>query len=379
MFNFNKEFETIFKAVAQNACSLGVSAFFVGGMVRDMLMGIEIKDVDILIEGSAIDFVRNLEAKTANGNDIPLDINIKSTHEAFNTAKTVINGIEIDFASTREEDYPLSGCLPVVKNAGCPIELDLRRRDFTINAIAAKICLKDDGQSLYYKLIDPFFGAEDIKKKILKILHNKSYIDDPTRILRGTDFMLRLNFDFSDNDKILIKEYLKSPDREGLSLDRVKLTLKKIFSGVKAKEAYKYILENEIYKIWCDTPSFKVQWANSLYNSARIFKVPIEEIFMKAIFENPVLQENPFEKCSFDKSNYEIYEFYKKFKNIDLAFLYALFDDVCALYYFTKLKDVKPDITGDDLLKQGFKQGKELGEELSYRFQLKLNSIERPL
>ena len=76
MFNFNKEFETIFKIVAQNADKLGISAYFVGGMLRDQLMGIKIKDIDILIEGSAIDFVQNLASLSSS--ELNVDIKICS-------------------------------------------------------------------------------------------------------------------------------------------------------------------------------------------------------------------------------------------------------------------------------------------------------------
>lgn len=369
MFKFNKEIESIFKAVAQNACDMGISAYFVGGMVRDVLMGIEIKDIDILIEGSAIDFVQKFADKFTN-----LDIVIKSVHEAFDTAKTVINGIEIDFASTREEDYPFSGCLPVVKNIGCPVEEDLKRRDFAVNAIAAKLCLQND--ELNYEIIDPYNGNGDIKQKTLRILHNKSYIDDPTRILRGIDFMLRFGFDFSDGDKTLINEYLKFPDREGLSLDRVKLTLKKLFSGANAKDAYKYILENKICKIWCDKPLFKAEWADTLFDAAKIFDIPQDEIFLKAIFESSALQ-NESAKCPIGTSNFEIYNTYKNLKIIDLALQYAIFNDKNAVFYYEKLKDIKPDITGADLIKQGYTEGKAIGDELSRLLKEKLNSVPR--
>ncbi len=368
MFNFSKELEVVFKAVVKHANHSGVCAYFVGGMVRDFLMGIEIKDTDLLIEGSAIDFIEKFAVKYKD----KLDIKIKSIHKSFDTAKTLINNTEIDFASTREENYPFSGCLPVVEKTGCPIKNDLKRRDFTVNAIAAMLSIAND--TLNYEIIDPYNGAEDIKKNILTVLHNKSYIDDPTRILRGLDFILRFGFDFSPDDKKLIEEYLQKPDREGLSLERVKLTLKKLFSDpLRAKEAYEQILENKYYKIWEDEPTFKKDWAQRLYEAAALFETPSSEIFSGAIFENSKIHK----PLSSNASNYEIYNFYKTFSNKDLALHYAILNDSTALFYFKKLKNVKPDITGDDLIKQGFAQGKELGCELSRRFKEKLNLIKR--
>lgn len=366
MFNFDKKTELVIQSIAVFGAKTGMPVYFVGGMVRDCLMGIDIKDIDILIEGSAINFVQNFAIEYKNA----FDIKIKSIHESFNTVKAIIDGIEIDFASTREEEYPFSGCLPVVTNIGCPIKDDLKRRDFTVNAIAARIF--DENGALNYKIIDPFKGADDIKKKILTILHTKSYVDDPTRILRGLDFALRFGFDFADNDKILIEKYLQSPDRKGLSIDRVKLTLKKLFSETgRAKEAYTCILEKKYYKIWQDEAVFKKEWAQRLYEAVSIFNVSPSEIFLGAIFEN----SKAHKALSFNASNYDIYNFYKPFSNKDLALHYAILDDSTSVFYFEKLKDVKPDITGDDLIKQGYTQGKELGDELARRFQEKLNSI----
>lgn len=351
--------------VAQNACDMGVNVYFVGGMVRDILMDIEIKDIDILIEGSAIDFVQKLSECAPN-------VIIKSVHKAFNTAKTVIDGLEIDFASTREENYPKSGCLPVVQNTGCSIECDLKRRDFTVNAIAVRFFT--DKNELKYELIDLFNGSDDIKARTLRVLHNKSYNDDPTRILRGLDFKLRFGFNFSDNDKLLINEYLKFHDREVLSLDRVKLTLKKLFSGDNTKEAYSQILENNFYKIWCDIPSFKLEWAKRLNEASIIFNVLKEEIFLKAIFDSHLYSNFSTKN---HVSNFEIYNRYKNFKSTELALYYAIFDDKDTVFYFQKLKNIKPDITGDDLIKEGFVQGKTIGNAISRNLEAKLNSIKR--
>ncbi len=393
MFNFDKKTELVIQSIAAFGAKTATQVFFVGGMVRDALMGIDIKDIDILVEGSAIDFIENFARKYDSCCDNPsfdnncnnrLDVKIKSVHESFNTAKTAINGIEIDFASTREEEYPKSGCLPVVTKTACPIKDDLKRRDFTANAIAAKLSIQND--RLKYELIDPFEGAIDIKNKTLKILHDKSYIDDPTRILRGLDFILRFGFDFDKHDKLLIEEYLKSPDREGLSIDRVKLTLKKLFSAAeRAKEAYTHILDKKYYKIWEDFPGFKKEWAQRLDEAVQIFNANPSKVFMAAIFENDNFLENQASKNHAGQnttpktpkatSNYEIYNSYKTLSNEDLALRYALLEDTHALYYFKNLKDIKPDFTGEDLIKEGFTQGKKLGEELKKRFEKKLNAL----
>lgn len=149
--------------------------YIVGGIVRDLLMENQIKDIDFLIEGSAIEF-----AKVSG-------LKINSIHEAFDTVKVEVLGQEIDIASTRIEKYDFMGTLPNVLKTGVKIEEDLKRRDFTVNSIAYNLGTN--------QIIDPFQGQNDINNKVLKILHDKSFLDDPTRILRGLDFKHRFDFE----------------------------------------------------------------------------------------------------------------------------------------------------------------------------------------
>ena len=371
MFNFCPEIEKIVKSIAICAQKNSVSTYFVGGIVRDMLMDIKIKDIDILIEGSAIEFVNNYKEHFKN----VFDININSIHKDFDTAKTVINGVDIDFASTREEDYPFSGCLPLVKNIGCPIHIDLKRRDFTINSIAAKILCEED--RLKYKIIDPFFGKEGIATKKLKILHKKSYIDDPTRILRGIDFALRLGFDFFDFDKALIKDYLKNPERSGLSIERVKLTLRKLFSDTRhGKEAYRWILEEKIYRIWQNEIDFKTHWGERLCESISIFSIKKPyNVYLGAIFDNKKYKEC-FSVKNNEDLNFEIFNFFKDFSSYDLAIYFAIHNDKNAVYYYKKLRNIKIKTTGDDIITLGFRQGKIIGKILRELLRQKINHPE---
>lgn len=369
MFKFDAKTTAVVEFIAKYARDTGINIYFVGGMVRDSLMGIEIKDIDILIESSAIDFVQGLALESANNKEF--DVKIKSVHKDFNTAKTVINDIDIDFASTREEEYPYSGCLPVVKNIGCNVNKDLKRRDFTVNAICTRISIDKNG--LNYELIDPYSGKNDINVGILRVLHKQSYIDDPTRILRGLDFNLRFGFEFSANDNKLIEDYLKNPDRTGLSIDRVKLTLRKLFSSLnRAKAAYENILEKKYYKIWYDKPNFSKDWAQRLVQAVEIFNISSETIFLEAIFNTQKYLSAPVCK---NLSNYEIYTFFKNFKDIDLALCYGISGDKKAVFFYKNLKNIKPDITGEELINAGFEQGKQIGIELEKHLKEKLNAL----
>ncbi len=165
----------LFEAVA----ALGDRAegvYLVGGTVRDILLGERSFDVDIAIEGDAIEFARAL-ADALDGRATP--------HERFGTAVVSYgDDARVDVVTTRTEFYDAPAALPTVERAG--LREDLFRRDFTINAMAASLKPADFG-----RLIDPFDGRTDLEAGLLRVLHNLSFIDDPTRIFRGIRYEAR--------------------------------------------------------------------------------------------------------------------------------------------------------------------------------------------
>jgi len=166
-------------------------AYLVGGFVRDLIMGVQNLDFDIVIEGDGIKFsealAQRLSAKLIR-------------HRRFGTATVVISPhLKIDISSARRESYPAPATLPVVE-AG-DMKDDLARRDFTINAMAASINKHGFG-----RLLDPFGGRHDIRKKNIRILHALSFIDDPTRMLRAIRFQKRYSFKIYPKTLALLKE-----------------------------------------------------------------------------------------------------------------------------------------------------------------------------
>ena len=150
--------------------------YVVGGTVRDILLGEEGFDVDIAVEGDAIDFARAL-AEALGGRMTP--------HRKFGTAVVQYGADErVDVVTTRTEFYDAPGALPTVERAG--LREDLFRRDFTINAMAVSLEPADFG-----RLTDPFGGRRDLEARVLRVLHNLSFIDDPTRIFRGIRYEAR--------------------------------------------------------------------------------------------------------------------------------------------------------------------------------------------
>jgi tRNA nucleotidyltransferase (CCA-adding enzyme) len=179
----------VFEAVAAlGDRSEGV--YLVGGTVRDILLGEHGFDVDIAVEGDAIAFARDL-AQALGGRVTP--------HEKFGTAVVLYgDGGRVDVVTTRTEFYDAPAALPSVERAG--LAEDLFRRDFTINAMAASLKPADFG-----RLVDPYGGRRDLGAGVLRVLHNLSFIDDPTRIFRAVRYEARYGFRLDEHSARLAR------------------------------------------------------------------------------------------------------------------------------------------------------------------------------
>ena len=191
----------------QVALRQGRDLYLVGGVVRDYLRGDlkEISDLDIAVDGSGIAKVAEelaVECKAAYPH-----IHIE-TFPAFQTVKIRIGGSngdeQVDLSTTRMESYPVSAGAPKVEAA--TILEDLYRRDFSVNAIALQIAPQFNGT-----VFDPYQGKDDINNRILRVLYPKSFIDDPSRIVRGIKFAVRFGYEFEPETERLICEAVTSP------------------------------------------------------------------------------------------------------------------------------------------------------------------------
>ncbi|MBI5417477.1 CBS domain-containing protein, partial [Candidatus Poribacteria bacterium] len=210
---------------------LGYSVYVVGGFVRDIIMGVKNLDVDLVIEGQGIYFAEKLKDEY-NGS-------IKS-HYKFGTAVVVFpDGFKIDVATARTEFYEYPTALPKVES--CSIKYDLYRRDFTINALAIKLNSAEFG-----KLIDFFGGMVDIKKGVVRVLYNLSFIDDPTRIFRAIRFEQRLHFKIDRQTEHFIDNAIKLGMFDKIANQRVRDELILIFSEEKPSGAVRRMAELNI-------------------------------------------------------------------------------------------------------------------------------------
>ncbi len=185
----------------------GISIYCAGGMVRDILMGIEHKDVDIVAEKNGIEFAKKLGAKLGGR---------VHSHKKFNTAVIDLPDRKIDIATLRKEYYTLPAALPDIETG--TLLQDLKRRDFTINAMAMQLSPEKD----FGRLIDFFGGKKDIEEGVIRILYPLSFVEDPTRIFRAVRFSKRFGFRISSETMKQIKKSIHMEIHLGLSSDRVK-------------------------------------------------------------------------------------------------------------------------------------------------------------
>lgn len=370
-----KDFEEIFpkevvhavEISAKYAASFGVNIFLIGGIVRDLILKKVVQDIDIAVEGNAVEFAEFLKTKT--------DCEILQVQENLKTAKVKFaSGVQIDFASTREETYSKSGILPVAYNFGCCLEQDVKRRDFTINTLALNLTGNER-----YMLIDSFGGYQDILNKRIKILHDKSFIDDPSRIVRALKFKKRLGFDFDKKTLDLMLEYLKEPNRE-MPFERIKSELKQYFS-INRKDLYNDYLKFFVYKLFTDNPII-FSGLDKLEEMIKLRVIDIKDISefyfilsvlgedssclslnlnsqeSKIILEVKALLDNPF--SGYDKV--DIYKRYISLNNMSLALYYCISGEKSVMVFLSELSKIKVLVKGKDLIELGFVPSKYFSE-----------------
>jgi tRNA nucleotidyltransferase (CCA-adding enzyme) len=173
---------------------LGLSVYAVGGFVRDLLLGIDNLDIDVTVEGDGIFFAERCAGRYGG--------RVRS-HQKFGTAVLVLpDGRKIDVASTRLEYYESPGALPTVERAS--LRHDLYRRDFTVNTLA--LCLNPDR---FGQLTDHFGGQQDIQERVVRVLHNLSFVEDPTRVFRAIRFEQRLGFHLAPHTENLVRSAVR--------------------------------------------------------------------------------------------------------------------------------------------------------------------------
>ncbi|MFC1981467.1 CCA tRNA nucleotidyltransferase [Chloroflexota bacterium] len=192
------------RAAGEVAQSRGNRLYLVGGVVRDQMLERTNLDLDLVVEGDAINLAQEL-VRIKQGEII--------THPRFGTAKIQRDKWSIDLVTARSETYSRPGALPTVKPGS--IESDLFRRDFTINAMAVELA-----PGRYGDLLDLYGGRGDLEHRLIRVLHEKSFVDDATRIWRGLRYEQRLDFRLEQDTLELLNRDI--PMLDTISGDRIR-------------------------------------------------------------------------------------------------------------------------------------------------------------
>lgn len=344
-----EDYKVAIKKAFDIASKKNVKIYLIGGIVRDLILANEIKDIDIALQADVVSLINDFEA---------VGCEILNIQENLRTIKVKFpNGTVIDFASTREEKYTQSGILPVAYNFGCELEKDIKRRDFTINTLAM-----DEN----YSLVDYCNGYEDIKNKKIRILHDNSFIDDPSRIVRALKFKERFGFELEENTAELMKNYLAQIN-DNMPLERIKSELRQYFE-IKKPNLYSNLIKSGAYKLVSDNPVEKIyddDLTVCLYDIKEKWYIYIALLIVKSDYaidrlnlttsEKRVIKEvRELLQKEVPKTKIGIYNLFNNLMGLSVALYYMISANPQVKEFLTSLKDVNVLISGKDLIELGF-------------------------
>ncbi len=390
----------LLKKAGQIAERLNFQAYVVGGFVRDLFLYHSNEDVDLVIEGDGIEFAKALAQ--ASGARL-------HTHAKFGTAVvTFPDGFKVDIATARLEYYRCPAALPDVEMSS--IKLDLFRRDFTINTLA--IALNPDK---FGRLIDFFAAQKDLKDGVIRVLHNMSFVEDPTRVFRAIRFEQRFGFTIGKLTANLIENAVRMNFFKRLSGRRVLSELRLILQESDPLPAVKRMHDYDLLKVIHKEMAFNKSMATLLtavkhvlaWHELLFFESdyqPWRIYFMALInrlslgqtntlckrLEMPPGLANLFgrqrlaaEKCALWLDNHknalpsEIFRRLNKFNVEPVLYMMACcrtkHGQKAVSAFCTKYKHLRPSVTGNDLIAMGLKPGPAFRRILDQIRDAKLN------
>lgn len=392
--NIPEDLQRLLVKIRKTASLEGVKAYLVGGIVRDIILGIKNEDVDLVVEGNSADFARSL-CRELGGKKVVV-------HEKFKTAVIVVDdNLKIDVATARVEYYEYPTSLPTVEYGS--LREDMLRRDFTINSLALEV---DD--SRFGDLVDYFNGYKDLKDKKIRILHNLSFIEDPTRIIRAFRFASRYNFEIASETEALLLDSVENGFLKKVSWPRVKAELKIILGDRNPHQALELlekfgILKTIHYKIkYNDKMRFQIKQLFEAEDLLAVFKlkkwmvnflIVLEELDSKEldlVFSKFGFSENFKKKyhighrkrreilkeLSIVRKNSEIYDILEMLTNEIIVLLYLEGNRELKANirkYIFELRLTEPLVKGRGLIEAGFVPGNHFKEVLTVLFHMQLD------
>ncbi len=369
----NAEMAKVIRTAEHVANIEKVKIYIVGGLIRDLLLGVEPRDLDILVVGDGETFAKKM-ADMCYGEMV--------AKSQFGTFIVKSPSLQFDIVTARSETYPRPGALPIVK----PDSLipDLQRRDFTVGAMAIAIT-SDDWGTLY----DPLGGFADCARKKLRLIHDKSIQDDPTRALRAARYMGRLDFKLTaETDRILRRDvhYINAISAKRIRSELVKMMMEpksteilqaaesidvfaaissslrvgraalRAFTQAPADSKITYYIaclgagltrtEAEAVSLRLDMPAY---WHTVLIGSSRYRTMSylLERADMKPSEITLLLEEFPLEVLE-----------------VSLSIASPTIQKRWLGSYLREYRHIKPELTGEDIIATGILEGKQIGELL---------------
>jgi tRNA nucleotidyltransferase (CCA-adding enzyme) len=310
--------------------------YLVGGAVRDLLLGRPRADVDLVVEGDAAALAERLGGASVE-------------HERFGTVKVEVEGHEVDVASARSETYPEPGVLPVVAPAES-VEQDLARRDFSVNAIAIPL----QGEP---RLIDPHGGKADLDDGLLRVLHDRSFVDDPTRAIRAARYASRFGFALEPKTE----ELLRRTDLTTVSADRRRAELERLAAEENAREGFRLLAEWGLIDLRPDGLQLMKAVGELLGAPYWAEEVPREQALVAAALGPPGGEE--VLASMWKPRPGEGVELAERRDPVELILARAMGADWLDSY-LTAWRKIQLEIDGDDLIAAGIEQGPAIGRGL---------------
>jgi len=392
----------LLKEFGRVADLMGFNAYLVGGLVRDILLKRENLDVDIVIEGDGIKFAQEFAAQH--------EVKVRS-HKKFGTVVLVFpDGFKVDVATARIEYYDFPAAPPTVEMSS--LKMDLYRRDFTINTLAIKLNRRD-----YGTLIDYFGALKDIREKALRVLHNLSFVEDPTRVLRAIRFEQRFGFRIGKLTLGLMKNAVAINCFKGLSGRRLFLELKLLLMEPEPIRAIERMDEFDLLQVISSeiqlSPDLKmlleeirgvIAWFNHLYLEepydawklywhgltssldSKALQTLGERLQMGDAEGRRMVAQRTEMNCVLDKlfrskgesTHYELYKLLSPYDTETLLFMMAKANNRIIKRqisnFFTRLKGAKVSLTGRELKHLGFQPGPLYRQILDALLEAKLNN-----
>jgi tRNA nucleotidyltransferase (CCA-adding enzyme) len=319
--------------------------FLVGGAVRDLLLGRGRADIDLVVEGDAEHLARRLGAEAI-------------AHARFGTAKLLLNGHEVDIAAARSESYPRPGALPVVE-PGADLAADLYRRDFTINAMA--IPLRGEPE-----LIDPYGGQADLAARQLRVLHPESFVDDPTRAIRAARYAARFGLQVEEEALRLLRE----AKLDTVSAERRDAELMRLAGERTAPDGFALLAEWGLLSLR-EGGALLAQAAADLLEAEPWAGLAAPDRVRLAAALGPEGRELELSAARPERPS-EAVEVVKGSDPTELVLARALGAEWLDRY-LAEWRDVRLEITGEDLIEAGLQPGPALGRGLQVALRKKLD------